>query len=198
MATIVPTCHGLRVGKKLSDGRPRNAGMFPPGVSGNVGAKPLPERLAARTIQQAFRELADPIDIGNALLSVFSGVDPFDDKKPPADAMPTTTSVPLDWQHRLAAMKMYLEYGYGKPVQGHTIQAQIEATQRITVETSHVAELRELVSANPQIAAMLEQIARATIGTMPPDEQTKLIPTPSSPAAIPVMLPIIDVDADDE
>ena len=166
--------------------------MFKSGASGNPGGKPLPERLAVRTIQDAFRDLADPVDIGNSLLTVFSGKDPFIGREKIPDHMPQPMSVPIDWQHRLAAMKMYLEYGYGKPVQGHTIQAQIEATQKITIENSHVAELRELVTANPAAAALLEQLANTIVTS------NKSIGTPMTVIDIPAMLPLILEDADDE
>ena len=156
-----------------------------PGQTAPNGNRPLPERLAQRTIQQAFRELADPIDIGNALLGVFAGMDPFNKLKPPAEnGMPRDVPPPIDWNHRLAAAKLFLEYSYGKPVQGHVVMAQIENTMKVQVEHSHTAELRSLTENNPEARALLRQLAATIAGAAA---------TPSTPPPPATMTPVLDV-----
>lgn len=122
--------------------------------------KPLPERLAARTITEAFRSLADPIDIGKALLALAGGEDPWKAiRKKAPDNLPNEAPSPIDWNHRLAALKLYLEYGYGKPQQGITIAAEINARTTVTAENDHVTELRELARSSPDVRELMRALA---------------------------------------
>jgi len=143
---------------------PRTSGTWLPGMKAlNPGGKTLPERMAARTIAEAFRSLADPVDIGKSLLAIFAGVDPFEERKPNPDGMPEPARVPIDMTHRLAALKLYVEYGYGKPLQGVIVDAQVRQETRVIEERTHVVELRELASRDPAAREALRVIARAAL-----------------------------------
>lgn len=145
----------------------RSSSTWKPGIpSPNpTGKMTLGERVAARTIAEAFRELADPVDIGRSLLAIYSGIDPFakvDDSNP--DKLPVQGAVPIDMTHRMAALKMYLEYGYGKPLQGVVIDAQVRQQTTLREERHTVVELRELSRSSPEAREALRTIARAVLG----------------------------------
>lgn len=122
---------------------------------------PLPERLAYRSISDALRQLADPLEIGKALLLLFAGKDPFTGSSTP-DGMPTR-GVHIDMNHRLAAIKLYLEYAYGKPLQGIAIDGQIRQ-QHVTASSQQVADLRSLAESSPEAKAALRQLAALMTG----------------------------------
>lgn len=124
----------------------------------------LGERVAARTIAESFRSLADPLDIGRSLLAIYAGVDPF--AKPDAanpDKLPVPGPVPIDMTHRMAALKMYLEYGYGKPLQGVVVDAQVRQETTVREERTHVVELRTIAARDPAAREALRTIARAML-----------------------------------
>lgn len=131
----------------------------------NPGGKALPERLAARTIAETFRELADPIEIGRSLLALYSGIDPFARPDAPnPDGLPTPGKVPIDMTHRMAALKMFLEYGYGKPLQGVVVDARVRQETTVREERTTVVELREVAKNSPAAREALRTIARAMLG----------------------------------
>lgn len=130
-------------------------GGKPPGL----GDRALPERIAARNISEAFRGLRDPMEIGRALLDVFDGKDPAKRRsKDNPDGLPIDY-LPIDMSHRLAAVKLYLEYGYGKPLQGVAIQAMVE--HRLG-EAERPLDLRSS-ALPPSVAEALVLIARAVL-----------------------------------
>ncbi len=128
----------------------------PPG-----GDAPLAERLAYRSISDALRQLADPMEIGKALLLIFAGKDPFTGSATP-DGLPRG-GVKIDMNHRMAAIKLFLEYAYGKPLQGIAIDGQIRA-QQVASSTQNVTNLRALVEANPKAQAAVRQLAELITG----------------------------------
>lgn len=122
---------------------------------------PLAERLAYRSISDAMRSLADPAELGKALLLIFSGQDPFRGNKN-KDGLPVAKAVPIDMTHRMAALKLYLEYAYGKPLQGLIVDGQM---RQGSAESSNqrVLDLHVVAKDNPEARAALRQLAQAVL-----------------------------------
>lgn len=122
---------------------------------------PLAERLAYRSISDALRSLADPAELGKALLLIFSGQDPFRGNKN-KDGLPVAKAVPIDMTHRMTAVKLYLEYAYGKPLQGLIVDGQM---RQGSAESSNqrVLDLHVVAKGNPEARAALRQLAQAVL-----------------------------------
>lgn len=133
-----------------------------PGMpSPNPTGKSLPERIAARSISEACRDLVDPSDFARTLLAIYSGVDPFDADEPQPDYMPRTIPSPPDWTHRMAAAKMFGEWAYGKPLQGIAVQAEIRQQTELTSGTGGPVDVRAL---SPEAQQALRIVAQAVLG----------------------------------
>lgn len=182
----------------------RSSTSWKPGIKSPnpTGKMTLGERVAARTIAESFRELADPADIGRALLAIFSGVDPFakSDKANP-DGLPVPGPVPIDMTHRMAALKMFLEYGYGKPLQGVVIDAQVRQETRVVEERTTVVELRTIAARDPNAREALRTIARAMLGapasSAPPATSSALTRRAPELSSERAELEVIDVPSPD-
>lgn len=146
----------------------RSSATWKPGIkSPNPGGKPLPERLAQRTLAETLRNMLPGEELGRALLTIAAGVDPWAEqrgKKPNPDNLPVPGDVPLDWTHRMAALKMYVEYAHGKPLQGVIVDAQVRQETRVVDERSASIELRELVATDPTARAAMRQLVGAMMG----------------------------------
>lgn len=111
-------------------------------------------------------------DFGRALLAIAAGVDPFaKERKRDPDGVPALGEGPIDWQHRMAAMKMYAEYSRGKPLQGVVVQADID--QRIALESTTQQGPIDFASMPPAVRAALRLAASAVLGrALPVDAPT--------------------------
>lgn len=114
--------------------------------SPNPTGRSLPERLAARTISEALRNMIEPDEFGRALLSIFAGQDPFAEERKDGDGSPVpgAAAVPLDWTHRMQAAKMFAEYAYGKPLQGVVVQAEIDSRHTFADQQRGRINVRDL------------------------------------------------------
>lgn len=140
-------------------------------ASPNPSGRALPERLAARTIAESIRDVVPGPELARILLCLASGIDPWADdarKRPNPDGLPVAGAVPLDWTHRMAALKMLAEYGYGKPLQGVIIDAQVRQETTVREERTTVVELRDVAARSPEARDALRVLARAMLGGQAP------------------------------
>jgi hypothetical protein len=101
------------------------------------------------------------MEIGKALLLIFAGKDPFTGSSTP-DGLPRG-GVHIDMNHRMAAIKLFLEYAYGKPLQGIAIDAQLRQ-KHVASSTQNVTDLRTLVESNPKAKEAVRQLAELVTG----------------------------------
>lgn len=135
------------------------------GKAVNPGGLTRSDNAARRKIGEALRELVTAEELGRALLAIAAGEDPFESrrgKKKPSDGMPTIAGDPLRWEHRMMALKLFLEYHSGKPVQGVHVEAQVE--QRIQVEGHVTTGPIDFRSMPPEVRAALRLAAAAALG----------------------------------
>lgn len=147
----------------------RSSATIAPGRSLNPSGLAGPERRVSRSVSEALRGLLSDEDFGRALLAIAAGVDPFaKERKKDPDGVPGLGALPLDWQHRMAALKMYAEYSRGKPLQGVIVQADID--QRIALESTTNQGPIDFASMPPAVRAALRLAAASVLGRALPIE----------------------------
>ncbi len=107
-------------------------------------------------LAEILRSVGNPEEIGFALLEMFRGRDPY--QKERTDGMPVVVKE-LSESTRIAALKLYMEYAYGKPLQGVVVQAQVQHQNNMQ-ESDTVQNLRELAARDPETRAAMMAIAR--------------------------------------
>lgn len=136
--------------------------------SPNPLSSSAPDRHARRTIGDALRDLMTPKRLGEVLLAIAAGVDPFaSERKRNPDGVPQLGSTEIDWTHRMAALKMFAEYAHGKPAQSVVVQAEID--QRIALEQRVEVGPVDFRSMPPEVRAAMRVVAAGVLGrALPP------------------------------
>lgn len=129
------------------------------------------------------------------MLSIAGGQDPWASTERKPDNMPTELAGPIDWNHRLAALKLYLEYSWGKPMQGVAIQAEIAMTQTIASDHEHVSEIRSIVGADPQARELMRALAAKIAGVPAPPA---IAPPVIDLIPMPTLEDILELDDDEK
>lgn len=188
---------------------PRTA--WKPGQCGNPLGGVRPENRAKRNLSLALRELVSDEEIGGWLLALIAGRDPFAKKRREnADALPSSADIPLDWTHRMAAMRMLLERRDGMPMQAIALKAELDLHTHAVANASDRIDVTKLSDASRDA---LENDLRLILGQAPVsltaspsrltppidaeyrevDEKIEISMNPSAPAvAPPSMLDILD------
>lgn len=151
---------------------PSRAIPVPGGKGGTKSRNPYgraaPDQKARRSIGEVFRSLASSEELGKALLAIAAGVDPWaKERKRNPDNVPAPAlgGGEIDWSHRTAALKLFLEYHSGKPVQGVVVQAEID--QRIAIEGQITTGPLDLRAMSPEQRQAFRIAALAALGKLP-------------------------------
>ena len=154
-------------------------------ASPNPTGKAKPQLAAARTLAAHLREAVSDAQIGEWLLAIFAGRDPFV-KVNNTDNLPQAPSVPLDWTHRMAAMKMLLERRDGMPMQAVVLKGELEMRARAIDDAAGVIQVSTLDASAR--AALRRGLAHA-LGEPIDAESVEVAPTPPQ-ARQPIVEPV--------